>query len=232
MRSLEPRIAEEAARKRWLAERLHGIGGSDAPTVLDFYAPCDPSRNPWMPPDELWGRLVGLVKPRPDNEATEWGRRLQPELLQKLHEKIGDVVHSGTFEHRTAEALCVYEDPWHKIWQSREWPCMRCTPDGFTELGGVLVEAKTGGPAWEHVNDYTYTQVQHNLAVLGLERCVVSRLAMAVPHWEVWWVERDDEFIRALVQAETAFWRGVVRRVAPGTRAQQTSRTIARKDRS
>lgn len=220
MTSAELRVAEAAARERWLAERLHGLGGSDAPSILDFHEPRDPPRNPWMSADKLYRILTGQAKPRPDNEATEWGRRIEPLLLEKLQEQIGDVVHGATYEHRTAEAICMYEDPWRRIWQSVEYPCMRCTPDGFTEQGHVLVEATSGPGLWDKVGEYKYAQVQHNLAVLGLERCVITRLAMGVPHWEVWWIERDDDYIGKLVAYEVAFWDHVVRRIPPGTRRQ------------
>jgi predicted phage-related endonuclease len=88
--------------------------------------------------------------------------------------------------------------------------------DGFIEMPGdtVGLEIKTGssytlkgwgGKDGEEVPDDYYCQVQHYMAVLGLDRFVIFGLIGNCRVYRI--VERNDEFIGELIETERSFWQ-------------------------
>lgn len=142
----------DAPRDQWLEGRRLGIGGSDASTLLGL--------NPYSSLLELWLDKTGRSIADVDNDAMEWGRRLEPVIRDYFADVTGiSVQRVGLF-------------------QSIEHPLALVTPDGLTSDGGGL-EIKTTSwrkkQEWsdEQVADHAEIQAQHAMAVTGL------------PHWWV-----------------------------------------------
>lgn len=76
----------------WHAARAQGVGGSEIAAILGL--------SPWESRFSLWHRKAGNVGPVVENDEMEWGKRLEPVILQKYREVHPDVdfeVRNGTF---------------------------------------------------------------------------------------------------------------------------------------
>jgi len=185
-----------APREDWLAARRAGLGGSDASTVVGL--------NPYMSQYSLWLDKTGRSVEKPDNDAMEWGRRLEPVIRDWFTDTTG-------VKTRRSGLL-----------RSREVPFQQFTPDGLCDCGGVL-ETKT--TSWRtqdaevwldgQVPDHAELQSQHGMAVTGKDHahCVVL-IDGRKPLHQV--VQRDEKLIAELTDVERTFWFDhVIADVAP-----------------
>lgn len=189
-------LPASAPREEWLAARRAGLGGSDASTVLGL--------NPYESRYTLWLDKTGRGVEKPDNDAMEWGRRLEPVIREWFTGTVGiEVRRSG-------------------LLRSRVEPIMQFTPDGLCRCGGVL-ETKTtswrteDAKTWEdgQVPDHAELQSQHGMAVTGRDHahCVVLIDGRRPLHQVV---QRDEKLIAELTQVERTFWHEhVIADVAP-----------------
>ena len=183
----------------WFEQRLDGLGGSDAAAVLGV----DRFRSPFAVYVEKTERLVENV----DNDAMEWGRRLEEPVAQAFADRTG-------YEVRPAPAA--YAHPAH--------PYLRCNLDRLVYEPGAddpvgLLEVKTAGPyvadSWEDgVPLYYRVQVHHELAVTGLPRAWVAVL-IGGRDFRTFEVPRDEATIDALVAREAEWWRSHVEALVP-----------------
>lgn len=187
------------SRLDWLELRRQGIGSSDAPAIAGF--------DRWRSPYAVW---VSKIEPALDDDAgdaAEWGNRLEEAVAQKFADDTGLAVVRPSF---------MYRHPDH------HW--MLASPDRFVndyETGEVAVlEIKTTGT---HLADdwadgppaKVRVQVQHQLAVTGLERAYIAVL-IGGRDYRPFELARDNDDIAALIAVEHAFWHDhVVPRVPP-----------------
>lgn len=174
----------DAPRAVWLAARRKGIGGSDASTVADL--------NPYSSRYALWLDKTGREVDDRDNDAMEWGRRLEPVVADWFAE------HKGLTLYR-AGLMASVERPWQV-----------CSVDRLANDGGG-VEIKTlswrVAHEWDdgQIPDHAELQSQHCMAVTGR------------PHWWVVGlvdgrnplvrrVTRDEQLIHDLTEMERRFW--------------------------
>ncbi len=170
-------------RASWLERRREGIGGSDAPAILNltnFASPASVQADKW-----------GLIEEPAEAEHMRWGRRLESAILEALADELGEDVHACGLMLR-----------------SKTHPFMQCTPDGITD-SGIYVQAKNSMlvQEWEgRPPRRVWCQVQHEMAVTGELECIV--VALLLGNRLVWSrVERDQNFIEtALYPAEREFW--------------------------
>jgi len=183
------------ARSEWLQARRSGIGGSDAPVIMGV-APKS-----WGSLYDLWLDKTGML-PVDDSAIPEWmemGNRLEPVVAQIFAERTGRKVE------RVGEMLRHPEIPW-----------MLGNIDfaqNDNSRGRGVLECKTAGfykaEEWAEEPPLMYqVQGQHYLAVTGLP--YVSFGALIGGQKFVWCdVERNDEFIKVLLDEEARFWRMV-----------------------
>jgi putative phage-type endonuclease len=197
------RLADLATLSRddWLALRRRGIGSSDAPAVVGV--------SPYRTPLEVWAEKVGLAEPE-ENEAMRWGRLLEPVIAEEYSRAVGQQLW----------------DP-RAIYQHAEHAWMLATPDRLATpmAPRIVIEIKTRA-MWRQDDDlpaHYRVQVQHQLAVLGLDRATVVIL---VGGQRLFWtdVERDDALIRDLTEQEREFWRRVELRDPPPPVAEDRTR--------
>jgi putative phage-type endonuclease len=189
-----------STRDEWLAARRSGIGGSDAAAVLGL------SR--WRSPLDVYLDKTGEGGDTEDAPAMYWGRRLERVILEAYVEQTGLAVDAPVGVYR--------------MLRSSERPWQLYSPDGMAS--DRLIEIKTartsegwGEPGTDEVPDDYAIQVQHGMAVTGLQRCDVAVL-IGGSDFRVYTVERDDALIAHLIAAEAAFWARVERRDPPPPR--------------
>jgi len=180
-------LPAEPDRLKWLAWRRDGLGGSDAAAVCGL--------SPWATPYTTWLEKTGQLPlvDRPPSRYQRWGTLLEPALRDAFEEETQlAVVH--------VQSLVV----------NRERPWLRATLDGLAEGGVTAVfesKASNGRDGrWDRgVPDYYLIQVQHQLAVTGLDLGYVAVL-LGGADFEVYEVPRDEAAIGAILSQEERFW--------------------------
>ena len=193
----------EVPRDEWLELRRRGIGGSDAAAILGL--------NPWKTPMDVWLEKTGefTEDESQDNEKMYWGNVLEDVVAREFMARTGLKV-------RRRNAILKHKDR----------PFMIANVDRLVIGHKAGLECKTAGQYsaedWEMgLPDYYMPQVQHYMAVTGYKTWYVAVL-IGGQEFKYLKINRDDYFIRDLIQAEVEFWRLVETRTPPpvdGTKA-------------
>lgn len=178
--------------REWLEWRHKGIGASDAPVIM--------GENPWKDVSELLRHKRGAPKDQIENEAMARGTMLEPEARKKY------ILRRG-FDVQPA---CL---------QSSQYEWLRASVDGLSAGGSAVVEIKCGNSVYRktsasgRVPDYYYGQLQHALAVTGLASIDFWCYLPNCPEVLVT-VQRDDDYINRLLEAEYLFWQKVLQKAS------------------
>lgn len=167
-------------QQQWHEWRQAGIGASDAPVVMGV--------SPFKTINQLWKEKV-LGEKQEQNAAMARGNAIEPIALDFFVAETGHFVESQRcFEH-----------------PEKNW--MRATMDGIDEKEKILVEIKSCRDLHDEVPKHYYPQLQHQMAVVGYPTMYyVSHNGIDGKILEV---ERDDEYIKLLMEKEEAFWEKV-----------------------
>jgi len=159
-------------------------GASDAPTVM--------GENPFNSAAQLLQEKRGPVRSFGQNAAMARGTELEPEARRRYIAKTG----------RDVRPACL---------QSTRYDWLRASLDGFAINHDAVVEIKCGASVYRktsqsrNVPGYYYGQLQHILAVTGLD---------SLDFWCYWpsspelllHVGRDNAYIERLLEKELGFW--------------------------
>ena len=179
---------------QWLVWRHNGIGSSEASTIM--------GENRFESALMLLQQKRGpVIFDSPQNEAMAIGTKLEPEARRLYISETGKVVRP----------VCV---------QSSKYDWLRASLDGLSTNHDAVVEIKCGAGVYRRVSrsrsvpDYYYGQVQHILAVTGLQSLDFwcywpDNPALLVP------VERNDAYIERLLAKELEFWNLVSQTSTP-----------------
>ena len=173
----------------WLEWRHKGIGASDASTIM--------GENPFRSAENLLQEKRAPTRDSFQSEAMALGKRLEPEARKRYIAKTG----------RKVRPACV---------QSTRYDWLRASLDGFATNHDAVVEVKCGASVYRiasqsrSVPDYYYGQMQHILAVTGLD---------SLDFWCYWPgypelllpVARDHAYIKRLLNRELDFWNHIQR---------------------
>lgn len=174
-------------REEWLQDRRTGIGGSDAGAVLGV--------NPYKSTYRLWLEKKGLISDEvPDNEAMWFGRQAEDMVAKRFEAETGKKVKRSNFS-----------------FQSEKHPFMLANVDRLVVGEKAGLECKTANffADKEYQEGYIpqsyYAQCYHYMAVTGYEKWY---LAVLVPgkSFHIYVIDRDEEQIQALIEAEQEFW--------------------------
>ncbi|MDH5842627.1 YqaJ viral recombinase family protein [Bacillus velezensis] len=179
----------DMSRDEWLLERRKGIGGSDASVILGL--------NKWRTAFELWLDKTGQVPiSESASEAAYFGSILE-DIVAKEFE-----VRSGKKVRRKKSML---KHPEHDF--------ILANVDRMIVGEKAILECKTTSAynlkEWEdnEIPDSYIVQVQHYLGVLGPEYKKAYFAVLIGGNKFVWKeIERDDELIAMIFQAEVEFW--------------------------
>ncbi len=197
----------DVTREEWLNWRRKGIGGSDAAAILGL----DRYRSPF----EVYADKVGLKSDEPDNEAMRQGRDLEDYVCKRFEEASGKKVR-----RRNA------------ILQHQEYPWMLANIDRWVVGENAGMEAKTTSVlnkakfSQGEFPPHYYVQCVHYMAVTGATRWYLAVLVLNKA-FHVFTIERDENEIQALIQAEKSFWENhVLKQIPPSPDGSESAAEI------
>lgn len=191
----------------WRELRSHYIGGSDAASVVGL--------NPFKSAYALWAEKTGKIAPFEGNLATEVGTYLEEFVAKKFEEETGKKVR------RHNRSILNSEYPFAIANIDREIVGEDAGLEIKTTSEMNLKKFKNG----EYPENY-YAQCVHYLAVTGKKKWY---LAVLIGNREFKWfvIDRDEEEIKALMNAENDLWKCVESNISPGVDGtKSTSDTI------
>jgi len=165
----------------WLSMRRNRIGGSDSPNIMGIG---------YKTPYQAYLEKLGLYE-QPLTHAMLRGQELEPLARAKFKDVTG------------IETLPVVVEHDDRAWQI-------ASLDGLSKDGKTFVEIKTGGEAAlaraksGKISDMNYCQIQHQLEVTGHEKCYFFFFD-GTDGYPIE-INRDESYIRRLVEAEKRFW--------------------------
>jgi putative phage-type endonuclease len=202
-------IADARDEANWLELRKLGVGASEAATLL--------GANPWKSQLQLYAEKIAAVEPDDlsDNEAVQWGKRLEAVIIDAYRDRTGRFVDAGG-----------------KLLRSTRYPWALCTLDAWTateELGPYWpLEAKAvglakGGEWVDGPPEHYRIQMMWQMLVTNKPRA--TGVALIGGQKLVWCdVERDETLVRKLVYHGEEFWARVQRREPPSPDGSDGSR--------
>ncbi|MEO1815308.1 MAG: lambda-exonuclease family protein [Acetobacterium sp.] len=174
---------------QWLEARRKGIGGSDAAAIIGL--------NPWATPYTVWADKTGRLPPKEDSEIMRQGRDLEQYVADRWMEETGKKCRRRT-----------------KILGNPDYPFALANVDRKVNGENAGLECKTtsimnlkkfkGG---EFPETY-YCQCVHYMAVTGADRWYLGVLVLS-QGFHTFVIERDEDEIQALMDAERDFWKYV-----------------------
>ena len=182
-------------RDEWLEDRRKSIGGSDAAAVIGL--------NRYRTPMEVYADKLGAFPPKEDTEAMRLGRDLEEYVAQRFCEETGKKVR------RVAETIRNADFPFAHANIDRRVIGEKAGLECKFSNSRSLKRYKNG----EFPEEY-YTQCVHYLAVTGWERWYLAVVIVGVGI-KIFTIERDDEEINALMNAERDFWNNHVLKGIP-----------------
>lgn len=152
----------EPGSPEWHQARAAGIGGSEVAAVLGL--------SPYESRFSLWHRKTGQVGPVEETPVMEWGKRLEPVILDKFREEHPElqVVPSATYSHP--------DRPWQIANPDAECESTGDVPEAIVEVKTARVADGWGEPGSDEVPVYYRVQCLWYLDVLGVEVCWVPVL--------------------------------------------------------
>lgn len=176
-------------RDEWKKLRHQYIGGSDAAAVVGL--------NPFASPYSLWAEKTDKLPGFEGNLATEVGTYLEDFVAKKFEEETGKKVR------RENHSILNDQYPWAIANVDRVVVGENAGLEIKTTSELNMKSFKNG----EYPSNY-YCQAVHYLALTGKDRWY---LAVLIGNKEFKWftIERDEEEIKALMEAEEEFWKCV-----------------------
>jgi putative phage-type endonuclease len=189
---------KDMSYEEWLQTRMRGIGGSDAAVVLRL--------SKYKTPFELWLEKTGQVTPESSTSEAAYFGTLLEELVAKEFEK-----RSGK---KVRKRNAMFQHP--------KYDFILANIDRFVVGEKAILECKTASAfqakEWENdeIPEAYIVQVQHYLGVLGPEY-KKGYFAVLIGGQKFVWkeIERDDELIEMIFQAEIDFWNNHVLKGEP-----------------
>jgi putative phage-type endonuclease len=197
------RVISNPDRNQWLDSRRNGLGASDAPIILGL------SR--FKSPFQLFHEKLGLItQSEAETEAQTWGLLLEEPMAQKFQQETDRRVITPEpftiYQHQTIDWLTATLDRWQ----------IRPDTDGAAQ---VPLELKTANWAldakWKEEPPLEYlVQVQHQMAVTDTQWASIAGL---IGGQKFLWmdVQRDDEFIKVMLDKLGEFWQRLVTHTPP-----------------
>lgn len=183
------------SREEWLELRRHSIGGSDAAAIIGL--------SKWASPYTVWADKTGRLPDKPDTEAMRQGRDLEEYVAQRFREATGKrvkrcnaILYNPAYPHSHADVDRMI------VGENAGLECKTTSTLDVKQFRGVEFPEKY------------YAQCVHYMAITGADRWYLAVLVLG-KEFHVYTLERDEAEIRALMDAETAFWEQYVETDTP-----------------
>jgi putative phage-type endonuclease len=183
------------------ADRLTGVGGSDAGTVAGL--------NPYKTSMELYLEKTGQCEPDDlsDKPAVGWGVKMEEVIAQHYTEV------TGLKLRRNNRLLRSQDHPWMIAHLDRE--VVGQTDRGVEiKMTDCRLAGKWGEPGTDEVPETHLLQTQHYMGVTGKAYFDIAVL-IGGNDFRIYTVQRDDELIEYLAEIEGKFWGHVTERIPP-----------------
>lgn len=185
-----------ADHDEWLQIRKQYIGGSDAGAILGM--------NPYSSPYSVWAEKTGHIPGFEGNTITKVGNYLEEFVAKMFEDETGKKVRRCNF------TLVNDQYP---------WACANIDREIIGE--DALLEIKTTN-SYVNVKQFRngeypeqwYAQMTHYLAVTGKKKAYLAVLSEC-REFRTFELERDENEIAALMDAEKAFWSKVQNNTPP-----------------
>ena len=174
------------SHEEWLELRHKYIGGSDAASVVGL--------NPFSSAYSLWAEKTGKIAPFEGNLATEVGTYLEDFVAKKFEQETGKKVR------RVNQSFLNDDYPWAIANIDRDI----VGEDAGLEIkttSEINIKKFNNG---EYPANY-YCQCMHYMAVTGKKKWYLAVL-IGNRDFKIFELERDEEEIEALMDAEKNFW--------------------------
>lgn len=205
-------------RKKWLADRKHGIGGSDASAICGI--------NPYMTKTDVYMDKLNISDELETNLAMRFGTSNEPFLANEYLALKGD-------KFSLREPKMTYSD---------EYPFMFANIDRILYNGNATsnpicgVEIKTTNVRNEHlwgeqgtdqIPEIYNVQCQHYMAVRPDLAYFDVVVLVGGSDLRIYRVERNPELITTLIRIEKEFWeKNVLLKVAPEIDHTESSKQL------
>lgn len=180
----------------WYELRKNGLGGSDVAAALGL--------SKWKTPYQLWREKIGKdTAMTPQNEAMEWGHRLEQVIRQKYCDETGKKIVNPS---------CVFGHD--------DYDFLFATIDGITDCGRLL-EIKTsrysdrwGSTETEEIPVEYYLQVQLYLLITKCKECDVAVL-IGGNEFRLYVIVADADLQQSILESLKEFWDSVKNNTEP-----------------
>ena len=176
-------------REDWLRHRRLGIGGSDAAAIVGL--------NKYSTPLAVWMDKTGRAEEQEETEAMRLGHDLEDYVAKRFTEATGKAVRKKNAIIRNTEYTWAHANIDREI--VGEKAVLEC------KTTSKLTMRKF--PDGEYPPTY-YVQCVHYLAVTGAEKAYLAVLVLQ-DGLRVFEIRRNEDEIKALMDAERTFWRYV-----------------------
>lgn len=178
------------SHEEWLALRHKYIGGSDCAAIVGM--------NKFSSPYAVWAEKTDMVEPFAGNLATDVGTFLEPFVARKWSEETGKKVHNDNLSFVNDQYPWAIANIDRKVdGESAGLECKTCSELRMKEFKGG-----------EYPENY-YAQCMHYLAVTGYQKWYLAVL-VGNRQFLTFEIERNEEEIKALMDAEKDFWERYV----------------------
>ena len=187
----------------WLENRKGSIGGSDAGAIMGCVGQ-------WGSPLTVFLQKTGNTMAKEMSSAAKRGKILEPVIREYFKEE---------YPKLTIEKL-----PY--MLYHPEYPFISANLDGIIDagdgaeingnriegLGGLEIKSTKSGYGFgsDEIPDGYYCQIQHYLAVTGLNWFILAAYFLEKEEMSYYVIPRDETFIAKLIEAETKFWKNNV----------------------
>ena len=182
-------------RAQWLQERRKSIGGSDAAAIIGL--------NRYTTPYVVWADKTGLLPEKEDTEAMRQGRDLEEYVAKRFTKSTGKSVRRNNSIIRNPKYPFAHANIDRQIVGERAG--LECKTTSIMNMKRF----KNG----DYPEEY-YCQCVHYMAVTGYDKWYLAVLILN-QGFMVFEIERDEDEIGALMEAEKAFWEAYVLKNVP-----------------
>ena len=181
---------KKISHEEWLELRKKSIGGSDSAACVGM--------NQYSSLITLYAEKKDLSKDKETSEAMRLGTDLEAYVAERFCEKEGKKVINDTFMYMDDEYDFITANVDRKV--VGEKAGLECKTMG--SFNGYNLEAG-------EIPSHYFCQCQHYMMVMGYERMYLAILVLQRGLYVIE-IQRDDEFIKQLREAEIDFWKNYV----------------------
>jgi len=184
------------SRAKWLETRKSGIGGSDSGAIMGL--------NKWASPLTVYFSKKGEVEEF-TNSAIEWGVMAEDAIRRGIAKQCNLKIEKVPYMFRSLENPFMIADLDGLVLAKDETDVNGVKVQG---IGGLEIKTTTrfnNEFKDDEIPDSYYCQVQHYMAVTGLDWFILAVMIDKVGG-KTYVIPRNEAFIEKLIESEKVFW--------------------------